>query len=553
LFQAQDGSSVPTEDKRNVATLARNGDLPMIRQEYKKFAHPMTWQAGNGGPEAEKRFLHPIATSWQDHTVQESQEDKRFSHPVALPWQAQATFQDVVSKRFSHPLTAALERHIQRALDKRFSHPMTAAALQQIPSRYLEDKRFLGSLARAGNIGSAGKRSDEDYMTDDEVADALLAELVAEFFQRQQEEERELEEENSLEKRFVASLARTGGLPSGKRNIAAMARDGLLTQFSRTHQDHQEPIATDNNEATAEDAEAVESLLDEVTKRHLGSLARSFNMPAGLTSGGKRNVGALARSGMLTRYTNNQRGEDDKRNIGSFMRGRFTGKRSPIRGKYLPFAYARLSGIRDSFVDPGKRNIQALLKSWRPIDQYNTGHGKRYPSYLRTNEIPSTRRYIAALMNSPARVLGQQQQQNDGQKRHLGSLYSTSGNRPKNIQKKSVNPPITDGIVVGGTASSLSVGGSAVARSKRQAFIDDSILGSIEYPMPVLQGSDFYDYEEDLPAAVEEKRFLGENLYFLILHDLISCFIHNISPVFPSYRCITVYCYLFQAHHLKVR
>ncbi|XP_065338811.1 neuropeptide-like 1 isoform X2 [Cloeon dipterum] len=319
------------EEKRRIASLARNGDLPSFGDvDMKRFAHPLSWRR----QEEEKRVVHPM--SHQRIRERLLEEEKRFSHPVTSSW-------------------------------------------------------------------NDARDAEED------AERKLIAELLDE----------------EIEKRMgVATLARSGSLP-GKRNIAAMARDGYLTQHTRNSQDG-------SDDADVED-EPVE--IDEIAKRNVAALARNFQMPFG----GKRNVAARARQ--MSRYA------AVKRNIATLLRSRVGGKRQP-------YAFARLSGIRDDVeeeqTEQEKRNIQAILRTMRPPG--NT---------LRNRFARSFPPMLAALM-----ARGQK----DDSKRHLGSVLATTGRR------------------------------------KRSALHDPMELttGGAEYPVLSYE----YEYEE-VPQIHEDKRFLG--------------------------------------------
>lgn len=292
-------------------------------------------------------------------------------------------------KRFAHPMTW---RRIEE--DKRVAHPMS----RQTPRA---DKRFAHPLA-AQWVAAREAEEEAERQLIDEILDEAL---------------------QNLEKRMgVSALARGNSLP-GKRNIAAMARDGYLTQHTRQQLD-------DDAQEDESDADAADDL--SADKRNLAALARNFNMPAG----GKRNMASRARH--LSRI------DMVKRNLASLLRSRNTRQ---------PYAYARLSGIRDNEIDEmqEKRNIQALLKTMRP-----TGKARRY-----ARSYPPM---MAAIM--ARRVTGQ----TDESKRHLSS-------------------------VLGGK------------RRKRSALHDPMELdGGAEYPALNYE----YEYEEAGAPVNEQKRFLGK-------------------------------------------
>jgi hypothetical protein len=266
-------------------------------------------------------------------------------------------------------------------------------------------------------------------------------------YEAEEEAERKLIEElldealQNLEKRMgVATLARGGTLP-GKRNIAAMARDGYLTQHTRQQLEEEAQAEEEAAAAAAAAAAEEEAEAADAEKRNVAALARNFNMP----SGGKRNLASRARS--MSRYG------AVKRNIATLLRSRINNKRQP-------YAYARLSGVREDDLDEAeeKRNIQALLKTMRP-----SGNFRRLARLARS--YPPM---MAALMARP-RVAGQ----TDESKRHLGS-------------------------VLGGK------------RRKRAALHDPlEMEGGVEYPALSYE----YEYEEGGSPVHEEKRFLGKLIF----------------------------------------
>ncbi|XP_059475937.1 neuropeptide-like 1 isoform X2 [Neocloeon triangulifer] len=330
-------------------------------------------------------LLVALATSQAQGQDDDFLEDKRGISALARNGDLPGTVSYEL-KRFAHPLTW---RKLED--EKRVAHPMS----YQKPKEE-QEKRFSHPVAEQWAYARDAELEAERQ---------LLAELLL---------------NDALEKRMgVASLARNNELP-GKRNIAAMARDGYLTQHTRQPQDDNE----DENE------------LEEVEeKRNVAALARNFQMPAG----GKRNLASRARS--MSRYA------AVKRNIATLLRSRVAGKRQP-------FAYARLSGVRDDEDEDDdeieKRNIQALLRTMRPPGNARNRFARSFPPMM------------AALFTRG---------QKDESKRHLGS-------------------------VLGG-------------RRKRSALHDplESIGGPfVEYPASL---STEYDYEEASAPMHEEKRFLG--------------------------------------------
>lgn len=147
------------------------------------------------------------------------------------------------------------------------------------------------------------------------------------------------------EKRSLSSIARNGLLTNGKRNIGSLARSGFIRS---SPEDIKRSIAAlaknsqlpTSREPETEDNEQTSQLYE---KRNIGSLARSGMINgkrniASLARGyelpyGKRNLGSVVRSGRPNSY---------KRNIASLARG----------------------NIYPYFGESIKRNVGALARDW---------------------------------------------------------------------------------------------------------------------------------------------------------------------------------------------
>lgn len=113
------------------------------------------------------------------------------------------------------------------------------------------------------------------------------------------------------EKRSLAALARSGSLqqPNGKRNVASMARLGLMHPTMADNIKRSLATLAKNGQLPSREPDAddlSESQWSEY-KRNIGSLARSGNIAAG-----KRNIAALARDYVLP--------TNGKRNLPSILR-----------------------------------------------------------------------------------------------------------------------------------------------------------------------------------------------------------------------------------------
>lgn len=111
------------------------------------------------------------------------------------------------------------------------------------------------------------------------------------------------------EKRSLAALARNGLLqPSGKRNVASVARLGLIHSATDNMKRSLATLAKNGQLPSASREPETEDLTEtQWYKRNIGSLARSGHIAAG-----KRNIGSLARDYVLP--------SSGKRNLPSILR-----------------------------------------------------------------------------------------------------------------------------------------------------------------------------------------------------------------------------------------
>lgn len=147
------------------------------------------------------------------------------------------------------------------------------------------------------------------------------------------------------EKRSLSSIARNGLLANGKRNVGALARSGILRPTADQVKRSLSALAKNSQLPTSREPETED---DEQTsefygKRNIGSVARS-----GMING-KRNIASLARGYELP---------SGKRNLASVVRsGRLGGYKRNVaslaRGNLYPY-----------YGDSSKRNVGALARDW---------------------------------------------------------------------------------------------------------------------------------------------------------------------------------------------
>lgn len=155
-------------------------------------------------------------------------------------------------------------------------------------------------------------------------------------------------------KRTLSSLARNGHLSNGKRNIGAMARMGMLRMPISDDNSNKRSIATlakngqlPSREPDTDDSATGQQWMNE--KRNIGALARSGMMQ----SAGKRYIGSLARSYELPSY--------GKRNLASIVRSSMRpGAASSYKRNMASLARGNILPL---YGEP-KRNVGALARDW---------------------------------------------------------------------------------------------------------------------------------------------------------------------------------------------
>lgn len=300
-------------------------------------------------------------------------------------------------------------------------------------------------------------------------------------------------EEDEMTKRSFASLVRDGNLPyipkrsldefdneDLKRSIANLAKNGQLPSFERPEDDEAQTKRGIESLARNGDLQGkrrkLENLIEDLYgKRSIASLARGFNYPVA----GKRYLGALARTGDL-RYSNRNDDYYDKRNIASIVRNGKRNVQSLVRNNNFP------GGKRYYMFDELKRNIASLA---RTMGKYNGKRAVPTAALLRQDGLMKPADHHQYDEDSKSEDTDNNSHENDpSDKRNIGSLKS----QLKSKFKRSADGKNT--------------------RKKREVDYWDS---SEEFPVPVYQNNNVFDYEELMHALTgeypnEEKRFLGK-------------------------------------------
>jgi len=498
---------MPFQGKRSYASLAQNGNLPFfVREGWRKKMHPMMTGSRNLEDQmlsTGKRHLGslaktgglPFARTEGKRLDSDNVEDK-----------TENLLQNVLETEFElKTLKQELLREQEEELENRVIEDETE-----------EDKRNFASLVRSGNLPfNGGKRSVE-----------ALARAGYLPVPTPPQEPEEYPPENSENKEEKLS----------KRNIAAMAKNGLLgAQGLKQKGDLKE-----YQDVGAELEELIRELYQEeqgTEKRNIGSLAREFNFPH---SGGKRYLGSLVRAGGyrfggVTKKSDddaNDENLDDKRSVMTLIRNRMNQLKEEKRylGSVVRNQGSRFGASKkDDFEieDETKRSIGAMARTWPFPEKFKYGKSLENEE---ENVEDIAKRYVGALLRHgslPVGVVAASNGLEEG-KRHIGSLASKGSFQ---IHKKSSRSTGSDDVSYNNTQQvetsnkakrSLHVANQVQAepgkRTKRQAFLAPE-TSSEEFPMPVMQNSDLFDYEDlaELLSgeAAPEKRFLGKCHRFL--------------------------------------
>ena len=499
---------LPFQGKRSYASLAQNGNLPFfVREGWRKKMHPVMAGGRNLGDQllsTGKRYLGSLA--------------KTGGLPFART-EGKRLDSDSVADETDNLLQNILETEFQL---KTLKQELLREQEEELENRVLEDetdedKRNFASLVRSGNLPfNGGKRSVE----------ALARAGYLPGHTRPQESEENPPESNENSEEVLM-----------KRNIAAMAKNGLLGAQRLKEQENLKEYLSQKgvDDVGAEIDELIQELYQEeqgTEKRNIGSLAREFNFPH---NGGKRYLGSLVRAGGYrfggaTKKSSDEVEDenlDDKRGVMTLIRNRMNqlkeGKRylgSVMRNQGSHFGASK----KDDFEieDEAKRNIGAMARTWNLPEKFK--YGKRLDTE-EGNVEDIDKRYVGALLRHGSLPVGVVAASNglEEDKRHIGSLASKGSFQ---IHKKSSRSTGSDDVSYNNTQqvetsnkakrslqAANQVQGEPGKRTKRQAFLAPE-TASEEFPMPVMQNSDLFDYEDlaELLSgeAAPEKRFLGK-------------------------------------------
>ncbi|XP_043270429.1 neuropeptide-like 1 isoform X3 [Venturia canescens] len=243
--------------------------------------------------------------------------------------------------------------------------------------------------------------------------------------------------------------------PAGKRNVASLARDFAL------------PVQSSSSSG----------------KRNIAALARDYGLPSG-----KRNVGTLARDWMLPQNASaNYRLRYGKRFVGALARS----SDFPLRDNEKR-NMAALARNGDHW---GKRNVGTLARDWSLPNQNR--HGRS----LTEREL-NAERFDRELQKLGLETHRDHQDQAQSETERITKLSAIMDSSKKPLQTSAFEAELTNAKnhmiknVMGGK------------RSKRQIDYSD------EYPLPVMQNTNVFDYEDMIEALTGEypntqKRFMG--------------------------------------------
>lgn len=516
---------LPFEGKRSYAALARNNDLPFnVREGWNKKMHPMMTGGRYLGDQLllnGKRYVGSLAKSG---ALPFSRVEGKRTDGDNDASEADNLLQSVLATEDLWRLQLrALKQEMLREQDEELDNQLREEETE-------EEKRNIGSLARSGSMPfKNGKRSVE--------ALARAGYLPVPKQPQESEEYPHDSSENSEEllgKRSIAALAKNGQL--GAHGLKDLFHEDDGNQVDDVYLEHM------NQKREGDDAgDDLDELIHELYqegqengKRNIGSLARGYNYPY---HAGKRNLGSLARAGGFRfgggtkkRDDDENIDDDDKRSITSLIRNRLSpfqeGKRyigSVMRNQGSRFRASKKDDVE--IEDDAKRNIGAMARNWRLPEHLRYGKSLSVGEE-RVEDV--AKRYVAALLRHGSLPVGvvASSEGTEEDKRHIGSLASKGS---FHIQKKSSRSTGSDDAAYNNTqqvetsnkakrsvSTEYQIQGTmahARNRTKRQAFLVPE-TSSDEFPMPVMQNSDLFDYEDLAEllsgGAAPEKRFLGE-------------------------------------------
>ncbi|KYN42118.1 Neuropeptide-like 1, partial [Trachymyrmex septentrionalis] len=201
---------IPESEKRSLATLAKNDDLPITVQERE-----------DGGDEEEKRSIN-IPSDNLDELVRVLMDDEyRRRTPGIYDYQV-----ELDPELIEYPL----DKRNVGALARDFALPTGRRHIGSVLRDYstMSGKRNIGSLARQSMLPMSGKRNVASLARDSMLPQNGKRNVAA------------LARDSSLPygKRYLGSLVRNGGYPvrgydEGKRNIASLARNADWPGFMK--------------------------------------------------------------------------------------------------------------------------------------------------------------------------------------------------------------------------------------------------------------------------------------------------------------------------------
>lgn len=533
-------------EKRSVSILARNGDLPYYRKEWNKKLHPgfrgMNVENKDELAEVDKRYVGALARGGGFPVGTGKRSLYRYNSITGiLPEEAilEAYLADELRQKLLQRELAAENDELNVATEGGYEEDPEAS------NEYNEKRGGVGSLARGGYMPSEGRYSSGKRSL---AALARSGEILS--IGRGSSHDRE--GGNGANKRGYGSLLRSGGISTigkipvynvGKRGIESLARNyALPSMLNQEYAKKYDLIDNEDDDISSiqmtkplyEEFEAVDENDDaqdmipqeDMIKRHLGSFARTY----GLRPGNKRNIGSIVRNGGM--FYNGKRNEENspqydedyflnnKRHISSLLRN---------QGSYIPVK--KDNEDRYASGDAEKRHLSSILH-----DRNSFANGKRYLGSLYRQGLPGVRHdkrenlegiYEDGQWNRGDLTVGKRSiAEESGSRSGENDLNQQDGgnesNRTTEDELKNAASPIssvamqkrsTDQQIDGNSSEKEKYKSDRPNSSHRQRrSIEMPYSTSDEYPMPVMQNTDFYDLEtadEDELTGSPDKRFMG--------------------------------------------
>ncbi|XP_071440142.1 uncharacterized protein Nplp1 isoform X2 [Hetaerina americana] len=508
--------------KRSVSILARNGDLPYFRKEWNKKLHP-----GFRGMNVDDKDEESVPTKRYVGSLA-----RGGGYPMGQGKRAIGSRYDVLDGAI--PEDELLETYIPEdwsrgdmsefAEDKRGGISSLAKAKGFVTYRgqYANGKRSVSALARSGELLSIGRGSSQERDGSGSSASKRgLGSILRNGGISTMGKAPVYSMSSSMNgKRGIESLARNYALPSminqeygGKFDLPEGELEGDSDPMTEALYEETEPIDDSDEPREMETSELI-------AKRHLGSFVRAY----GFKPGNKRNIGSILRNGGGFSYNGKKSEEfspyedysisNDKRHFSSLLKNHVA---------YAPYKRGTEEGEEYDGVD--KRHLASIL------------HGR--------NAFTTGKRYLGSIARQG--LLGSRQEKREDMEwgrdegpwsrgdSSLGKRSIAEGDNGSLIGETSFdrqdNSRVTNETAedeLKNAAGALSSGGlqkrstgqgrgeatklkeeSSKRRQRRSLAVPYS--SSDEYPMPVLQNTDFYDLgnteEEELEGS-PGKRFM---------------------------------------------